>query len=181
MPSAHHAEHELVGRLEHWGQPFGAIDACEAGPQALIQIARKAHLGRQRRAESVFAHRVVDGRVAINPDRVIVGANGLLIGRLTPLAAHGLRTIQHVAQAEHAAGGPIGAQRGQGVIELVDGAARHLVDDQQVRPERGQRGSYGPAAQDDQLLERDIQPPWLVLAVALLVQGGKRQTIDLGR
>ena len=67
------------------------------------------HLGRNLGGEFVLAHRIVHGSVAINPDRVVIIANGLLVCQVAPVAAYPGRVFEHVAQAEYTAGAAVGS------------------------------------------------------------------------
>src|SRR5947207_11606991 len=57
-----------------------------------------------RTVELVFSNRVEDGRIAIDPDRVVVFSDRLRVRRIRPGVPHSLRVIEDISNSEDAVG-----------------------------------------------------------------------------
>ena len=127
--------------------------------------------------QPVGGNGIVEARVAVDPDGVEPLFQGAGILLLLPLPGHHVGGVDDVAQPQHDAGAT-GAQHGQHGVQLGQGAARHVVDDEQPGRKGGEGGQNGPGAQVDQFLQRQAQRTRAVAAVGLLLVGRQRDAVD---
>src|SRR5439155_14280722 len=82
----------------------------------LIQIPRIAHLARDTIEDPILANGIEHGRIAVDPDGVVVVPHRVQPTVGAPRPAHRLRILQHLAQPYHTRRAPVSTD----VFELTD-------------------------------------------------------------
>ncbi len=162
-------------------QRVAALRPVARQPRPLVEITRVTRLCGHIRGECVLPDRVVEGWIAVDPDRVIITADRFVRCRLAPLAADGLRIVQHVAKAEHATATARFLQRlqrsGPAPARPPGGPCRRSRRPARTPPAPRPAQSTG-CASFPAVTGRDRAPQ---PAVSVLAQRGEREAIDPGR
>src|SRR5439155_541406 len=91
VPTADETEHEPAGRQVL--QQGSGLRPGEVEARVLVQISRVARLRRHALGETVFAHGVEHGRIAVYPDRVVIIPDCVHVGAVGPVAPYSLLIV----------------------------------------------------------------------------------------
>ena len=139
------------------------------GIAAMGEVAGVAHPLLKCRRSLASSVQVMDRGVPVDPDLVDESAQRVGLAELLPLALHGRRRVQDLAQAEHhARAGARLTQTYQGLAQLLVHPVGVTVDDEQIRSEGRQNAGQQGAADQAQVLTGDTQALGQVGALGLL-------------
>src|SRR5205809_3091406 len=148
-------------------------------PRALVEVSEMPSLRGNRTVEIVFSNRVEDGRIAIDPDRVVVFSDRLRVRRIRPGAPHSLRVIEDISNSEDAVGVRATPQVFEGRSQFAGHSKGQVVHNSHI----GLKDLHGtpdhPGPEGDEFRVRDVQQKaGIVFAVRLLSDGGKGDAVD---